>query len=245
MPRIQEAPPSRPAYFWWFLLNILALCFAVTSWVGCLHVFGNPEIPRNYEILKRLGRVPEIRRYTAADAPNGASLNAGGLYGRFRGLDENKRKILNSVLLRNYMTNFEEVEALTYVEGDYRVEEVRLLKENDFIPRGFAVRARAIVRPDEHSKPAPYPVVIDCLFPTDQIEAMSHFRRGELLEIRKNAHWLAILQTNLMHDEDDIITCLTVTPIVYGAYQRSPDSLFEIAPPALLVPAAPFPVFAK
>ena len=55
---VEEPPPKRPPYFWWALANALALCFAVVSWMVCLHVFGNPEIPRNYEILRKIGRLP-------------------------------------------------------------------------------------------------------------------------------------------------------------------------------------------
>lgn len=85
-----EVVVRRPAYFWWFLGNVLALCFAIVSWAICLHVFGNPEMPRNYEILKKLGRIPELKRYTVLDVPNGNSLSPTELYGKYFGLDEEK-----------------------------------------------------------------------------------------------------------------------------------------------------------
>jgi hypothetical protein len=79
---VEEPAPRRPAYFWWLLANALALCFAVVSWTVCLHVFGNPEMPRNYEILRKIGRLPELKRYTVLDVPNGNLLDPKGLYSR-------------------------------------------------------------------------------------------------------------------------------------------------------------------
>lgn len=82
MPKLIEEPPRRrPPYFWWLLANLLALCFAVLSWTVCLHVFGNPEIPRNYEIMRRLGRLPTLSRYWVLNVPNGNLLDPKGLYG--------------------------------------------------------------------------------------------------------------------------------------------------------------------
>ncbi len=89
--KTEEVAPRKPAYFWWFLANTLALCFAIVSWFICLQVFGNPEMPRNYEFLKKLGRLPELKRYTVLDVPNGNALSPSELYGKYFGLNEDKR----------------------------------------------------------------------------------------------------------------------------------------------------------
>lgn len=245
MPKLQESPPSRPAYFWWFLANTLALCFAVISWLACLHVFGNPEIPRNYELLKRLGRLPEIARYTVLDVPDGNLLDPEGLYAQFHAMKDGEREVLNTRLVRNYLTNFERPLALTYIEGEYRIEQVRPLGADDFISRGFVVRARAMVRPDEQSKPSPYPVLIDYLFPTTRTEVMAGFRKGDLLDVKKSPNCAAIIHVDRVEDEEDLFVCLTVMPIAYGPYQAGGDLSFEIAPPEYVSPGAGFPVFRK
>ncbi len=244
MPRaVDEPKPRRPAYFWWLLANALALCFAVLSWTVCLHVFGNPEMPRNYEILSKIGRLPELKRYTVLDVPNGNLLDPKGLYSRFFSLKEESLTRFNSRLMRNYLTNFDRPLALTFIEGDYQVEQVRTLGDADFISRGFVVRARALVKPDDFTKPAPYPVVIDYLFPTTEISAANEFRPGDILSVKKSPNCAAIIHIEHVTDEDDALVCLTVAPIAYGPYRVGEDITFRIEPPDRVQPAARFPLF--
>lgn len=244
MPRnIEEPAPRRPAYFWWLLANALALCFAVVSWTVCLHVFGNPEIPRNYEILRKLGRLPELKRYTVLDVPNGNLLDPKGLYSKFFGLTGDQLIRVNSQLMRNYLTNFERPLLLTYVEGEYRVEKVRELGKSDFLPSGLAIRARAMVKPDDFTKPAPYPVVIEYLFPTLEAPATIPFHPGDTLEVKKSPNCGAIVHAERLLDGDEQVVCLTVIPIAYGPYRVGDDVTFNIEPPTEVRPAAGFPVF--
>lgn len=245
MPRVIEEPaPRRPAYYWWLLANALALCFAVTSWAVCLHVFGNPEIPRNYEILRMIGRLPELKRHTVLDVPNGNLLDPRGLYSRFYPLSGEQLDHLNARLMRNYLTNYDRPLALTYIEGDYQVERVRELGPDDFIPQGFVVRARALVNPDDFTKPAPYPVVIDHIFPTVETGAAGLFRPEDIMSIQKSPNCAAILHVGRIVDENgDTLVCLTVVPIAYGPYRVGDETTFGIEPPEQVRPAANFPMF--
>lgn len=233
----------RPAYFWWFLANLLALCFAVTSWLVCLHVFGNPEIPRNYELLRKIGRLPEIKRYTVLDVPNGNLLDAAGLYARFIGMEPPALQSLNSQFVRNYLKNHERPLALTYVEGTYRVMAVRKLDRGDFIRSGMVVRARAMVAPDEFHKAAPYPVLIDYVFPTVSSTSLGAFAAGDLLEVRKSPNCAAILHVDRVEVEGQTMVCATVVPIAYGTYRVGKSDSFEIEPPEEVSPGARFPAF--
>lgn len=244
MPRtIEEPPPKRPPYFWWLLANALALCFAVVSWTVCLQVFGNPENPRNYEILRKLGRLPVLKRYTVLDVPNGNLLDPKGLYSKFFGLTPDQVTRVNSQLLRNYLTNFERPLILTYIEGEYQVEKVRELGPSDFLPRGLAVRARAMVKPDDFTKPAPYPVVIEYLFPTKERPKGAPFHPGDTLEVKKSPNCAAIVHADRVLDGDEQVVCLTVIPIAYGPYRVGDDVTFNIEPPESIRPAAGFPIF--
>ena len=256
MPRIVEEPaPKRPTYFWWLLANVLALCFAVISWVVCLLVFGNPEVPRNYEILRKLGRLPVLKRYTALDAPNGNVLDPKGLYSKFYGSTGEPLKKLNAQLMRNYLTNFSSQPTekdknkpltelpLTYVEGDYQVEKTRVLGKSDFLPAGFAVRARALVKPDDFTKPAPYPVVVEYLFPTKNSAVAGEFHAGDILSVKKSPNCAAIVHVERIAEGDESVVGLTVIPIAYGPYHVGDAITFNLEPPTEVRPAAGFPVF--
>lgn len=240
---IEEPRRRRPAYFWWLLANALALCFAVISWAVCLHVFRNIEVPRNYEILRKLGRLPEWQPYTVDKAPNGNVLGPRELYQKFCGMERKDAERWNSLLLKNYLTNSTNSLMLTYIEGEYQVETVRALTAGDFFDPGFVVRAQALVKPDEFSKAAPYPVFIEYLFPTADVAAARFFKRGDLLAVRKSPGCAAVVGFSKTVADGDAAVLLTVIPIAYGPYQNGDMRLFEITPPAQLHPAAGFPVF--
>lgn len=244
MPRVTDPPPPRrPAYFWWLLANALALSFAVASWTICLHVFGSPELPRNYRILQKIGRLPELKRHTLADAPKGSVLDPAGLYSRFHGLAGDQAGRINARLMRDYLTNFQSPLAVTYIEGDFLIEGARPLGAADFITRGFAVRARAMVKPDDFTRPAPYPVVIEYLFPTGETGAIGGFRPGDSLSIGKTPDCAVILHISRLVEDGDTLVCLTVVPIAYGTRRAGEDVSFGIEPPAEVNPAAVFPLF--
>ena len=235
--------PRRPAYYWWFLANTLALCFAIISWALCLNVFGNPEVPRNYRILKKLDRLPELRRYTVLDVPNGNALSASELYGKYFGLDESKSDRLNSLLLRNYMRNFGKNLLLTYVEGEYQVIDVRKLDKGSFLHPGFAIRAQAMVRADDFTEPVGFPVVIEYIFPTEDLEAADRFSVGDVLEVNKNPNCAAVVHVSKTVADDEPALQLTVIPIAYGSYRVGNAKSFSIEPPKELNPANGLPVW--
>lgn len=244
VPRIvDEPPPSRPAYFWWLLANALALCFAIMSWAVCLHVFGQPEIPRNYEILRKLGRLPILKRYTVLDVPNGNDLAPKELYKRYFGYTDTQRLRVNTLLMRNYLTNFDKPLLLTYIEGDYQVGEVRKLGAKDFFDPGIVIRAQALVKPDDFTKPLPYPVFIEYVFPTNQAGAASSFKSGDILSVKKSPNCAAVVHISNITSEGEPALLLTVIPIAYGSYQIGDTKSFQIEPPGKLRPSDAFPVF--
>jgi hypothetical protein len=239
----EEDTPRRPAYFWWFLANTLALCFAIISWAVCLNVFGNPEVPRNYRILKKLDRLPELRRYTVLDVPNGNALSPAELYGKYFALEGEKLDRLNSLLMRNYMRNFGRNLLLTYVEGEYQVTDVRKLDGNSFLHPGFAIRAQAMVRADDFTEPVGFPVVIEYIFPTADTAAADRFSSGDILEVNKNPNCAAVVHVSKTIADDEPALLLTVIPIAYGPYRVGDAKSFSIEPPAELNPANGLPLW--
>ena len=237
-----DVAPGRPAYFWWFIANGVALCFAVASWLVCLEVFGNPEVPRNYEILRSIGRVPELKLFPADDLPDGVTLDAAGLYSRFYPSQNAQLTKFNARMLRNYLTNFDSPEAVVHVGGEYRIEKVRKLKEGDFISSGVVVRARAMVAPDEGLDPTPYPVWVDCVIPTRDESAAQAFPIGGMLKLGGGGAKVTLLHVGRVAAGADQVLCFTVTPLATGAFRVSEDKRIDTKAPARVRPAAVFPL---
>ncbi len=209
----------------------------------CLHVFGNPEIPRNYTILKKLGRLPELKRYTVLDVPNGNALSPGELYGKYFALEDGQLDRLNALLMRNYMRNFEKTLLLTYAEGDYQVAETKTLGRDDFLYPGFAIRAQAMVRPDDFTEAVGFPVVIEYIFPTAEEDAAARFKSGDVLEVNKNPNCAAVVHVSRIVVDDEPALQLTVIPIAYGPYRVGDAEKFSIEPPTELNPEGGLPVW--
>ena len=245
MPRDKPPPPKKrsPAYYWWALANVLALCLAVLSWLLCLHVFKHPEIPRNYEILRKLGRTVAPAPLAEMEAPPGESADPRAFYRRYAGLSSDELQLFNAALMRNYLFNLKEPKLIQYAEGDYQVEQVRKLGPADLFHPGFAVRAQAMIAPDEFSKPDPWPVVIEYLFPTPDEQAAGWIAPGDLLSVSKFPNCAMLLHVTRIDGEDTPIICLTVVPIAFGHFQAGKDRKFKLEAPTELNPAGPLPVF--
>jgi hypothetical protein len=247
MPRDKQPPPKKkrsPAYYWWALANVVALCLAVLSWLLCLHVFQHPEIPRNYEILRKLGRVEPPLALPAMQAPPGEAADPRAFYRRYAGLSDDDLRTFNAALMRNYLTNLKEPALIQYAEGDYQVQQVRKLGPDDLFHPGFAVRAQAMIAPDEFTQLAPWPVVIEYLFPTDHEEAAGWITPGNLLSVSKFPNCAMLLHVAKIEGEDTPVMVLTVVPIAFGDFQIGKDRKFTLKAPAALNPAGPLPVFA-
>lgn len=233
----------RGHYYWWTLANVLAACAAVLSWLLCLHIFGHPEIPRNYEILKQLGLQKPPVGFDLQQAPPGDAADPRSLYRRYAELGDDARDRLNRALMRNYLTGLEEGGLIQYIEGDFEVTGTRRLDGDDLFHPGFAVRARAMVRPDEFTEAAPWPVTIDYLFPTRNSVAEAWFAPGDRLEISKVPNCAMLMHVSRGDGGDTPVVRLAVVPIAMGRYQVGSQRSFTIAAPENLNPAARFPVF--
>lgn len=246
MPRDKQPPPKkkRPAaFYWWTLANVLALCLAVLSWLLCLHLFKHPEIPRNYEILRKLGRTMPPAPLKEMEAPPGESADPRAFYRRYAALSSEDLSLFNAALMRNYLNNLKEPKLIQYAEGNYRVEQVRPLGKDDLFHPGFAVRAQAMIAPDEFTAPAPWPVVIEYLFPTDDKQAPGWITPGDMLSVSKFPNCAMLVHVSRLEGEDTPVICLTVVPIAFGNFKVGKDRSFTLQAPAELNPGGPLPVF--
>lgn len=249
MPKEQEPTwmdrfaDRRPPYFWWFLGFILASCFAVLSWSLCIAIFNNPENPRNYEILRKLGRIPEHKAYTSQTAPSHPSAPAPVLRKSYLDFSEDELNVVNRSLLHSYLTNFRENTFCTYLEGTYRVTATRKLTQNDIITQGFAVQLRSYLQPDEYNKIAPYPVVAEIIFPTNHVDSYQGFKKGDTIELGVTPQFASLLHVAKIEQEDDD-TIIRLTAVSLASKIRPPHSgPFDLLPPVEINLHADFPLF--
>ena len=259
-----SAPPvkRRPNFFWWTLINALALAFAVLSWVGCYFIFNFPEKPWNYSLLQKLGRIPEITFLEGSELPKATTLLPGQLYGMIyqrqpgsnghpKLLDAETLQTLNLQLKRNYITNFKKPLNLNYVRGTWRILSIRELNENDFVSDGFAVLAQALAIPSEQENSTnpellPFPVELEIILPTDagtKIPADTLISEDNTFEIDRARNGLIIINIARAGTADEPVTRLTTIPLLDKPFKLTEDARIELSPPDKLNPKASFPLF--
>lgn len=233
----------RPPYFWWSLAFILASCFAILSWSLCIAIFNSPENPRNYEILRWLDRLPEHKAYTSQTAPSHPASPAPVLRKSYLDFTKDELNIVNRSLLHSYLTNFRTNTFCTYIAGSYRVTGTRKLTDKDIIAEGFAVQFRSYLQPDEYNKVAPYPVVVEVIFPTPYSESHQGFHIGDDVELDVTPQFASLLHVSKIEQEDDD-TIVLLTAVSLAAKIRPPHSgPFDLLPPTDINLDAQLPLF--
>ncbi|MGC6427614.1 MAG: hypothetical protein ACON5H_11555 [Akkermansiaceae bacterium] len=234
--------------FWWILANILAITFAIGSWVVCLNLFRDPAHPTSYKLMLKFGRLAPLEAYDATNAPRPQKTSGPlALEAQFQKFKGDDLAALNHELLTAYLTNYKKAKFLTYVQGDFRIIESRALTEADFLPRGVAVKAQALVTPKEKSDPIPYPVFVECLYPSENADPAS-FPAGETLKIvqrsrKKTPQCAAVVQVNSFEYDGDSALYLTLIPLCAVDYETPGGEVIKITPPEGAGVGAPFPVF--
>lgn len=233
----------RPPWFWWFLALILASCFSILCWSLCIAIFNNPEVPRNYEILKKLGRLPEHKAYTSQTAPKHPTGSAAALRKSYLEFTDKEIVTLNNSLMHSYLTNFRANTFCAYLQGTYKVTNARKLTQDDVISEGFAVQLRAHIQPDEYSELAPYPVIAEIIFPTPYADSYKGFHKGDMLEIDITPHFASLLHVEKWVQEDDD-TILIFTAVSLASKLRPPhEGPFDLVPPKEVNLGANYPLF--
>jgi len=198
-------------------------------------------VPQNQGLAAGQGRLPERKASTAEQAPAGNVLGPKELYRKFFGMSGKDTQRMNSLLLRNYLTNSANSEMLTYLEGEFRVRTVRVLEAGDFLNPGIVVSAEAMVKPDEANPAAPYPVWIEFVLPGVGSEVAGLFVQGEAVEVQKSPHCASVVHVDKAVVDGEEVLWLTVIPVVSGPYTVGKRTL-EIGLPTRVRPKAGLPL---
>ncbi len=235
-----DPPSKKPPLFWWIIANTLAIAFAITSWVICVNFFTNPLNPTSYKWMLKVGRLDPLESFNRRSLPSPTKI-AGPLEleRQFANFPPQELQALNRELKRAYLTNFDQAKFVAYVTGEFRVLETRPLKTSDFIPSGIAVKAQALIQNDNLDQPILYPVIVECLFPTNHNDP-SAYPIGSILKLTKQSESAVILNIgNTLIDERPALH-LTTTPLLAFPHQ-APEAKFKISPPKRANPAGKLP----
>lgn len=209
--------------FGWTVLILLLIGVAFACWLGTYQIFGHPENPRSYAILKKLGKIDPPKRFELTKAPAGKFLTPKELYDRYASMTSLELRRENDELMRDYLRNYTETKKpLTYVVGKYEVLNSFELKEGDLMPSGVVALAQ----------PADYPnVLIEHLFPASggNISGLrANLVTGADLPLKRSLDLSVVIHVEKIYDGRLLFT---VVPLLYGSYAVRQGGGVSLEPP--------------
>lgn len=216
-------PTDLGTLFLWGAVILALLGLNAFSWIFCMYVFGNPEVPFNYKLLThpKIDRLDPIRGFEPVTAPRGNFQGARKLYTEVYDYTPEQINAYNGILKRHYLHNYKERDDVPYLSGNFRIESVRELQPEDVFPSGLAIRAVA------EDLPAAY---LDLVLPSEKVPA-GHYKPGENLVVEESATCAALLHVQPL-GEDKI--CFTVVPLVMREFKTPSGETIATKPPERL-----------
>ena len=216
-----------------FLLVLVGVAFA--CWLGSFYVFGHPEEPRPYTILKKLGKLPPPTRFQVTKAPAGEFLDAQRLFERYSKFTALQLDRENQIYLRNYIKNYSETKKLVpYITGKYVILKVYELHESDFFPTGVVALTQSVDFPQ---------VLVELIYtaPLENVgDLKAMLKSGVEVRLDRTLDLSAVLHVARALDGR---VQLSVVPLLYGQYRlRDGVGDFSLEPPAQLTVAAGLPL---
>ena len=117
-----------------------------------------------------------------------------------------------------------------------------MLTSDDFISPGVAVRAQALVIRDQLADPIPYPVFIECIFPTND-PTDGAFEVGNVIMLEKQPNYAALVHVGTTEFDERSALSLTLVPLHATTFKSPLEKTFKINPPERANVAASLPFF--
>lgn len=222
--------------FLWTVFILLLIGLAFGCWLGSIYVFGHPEQPRAYAILKWLHKIEPLKRFEVTQAPIGEFLTPQKLFERYSKFERLQLDAINAELMRNYIKNYKEVKGLVpYVTGRFEIVDTYELKQTDLFPSGVV----AVGIANEYSQ-----VVIEHVFtaPADSVGALkASLPVGLDMRLERTRDPVAIVHVEWTDDGSRLI--FTAMPLLYGTWGvKGGINSFSLEPPESLNLKARAPV---
>jgi len=210
--------------FLWTVFILLLIGFAFACWLGSFYIFGHPENPRSYKILKKLHKIEPPRRFELTAAPPGEFLNTEKLFNRYFTFTPLQLKNENDELIRDYINNYQLTKKLVpYVVGRFNILDSYELKNSDLFSSGVAALA---VSADSQN------VLIEHIYTTPEKNVpllRKMLMPGLDLNLEKNLDLAAVIHIEKLKDGR---LQFTVVPLLYGSYAlKQGAGGFDLEPP--------------
>ncbi len=217
----EEREDNIGSLFLWSVVIVVLLGLNAFSWIFCMYVFGNPEVPFNYQLLTKLDKLDPIAGFDPVTAPRGKFNAAKNLYLEYYDYSPEKLNPINGILKRLYLKNYLERDDVTFVSGSFKVESARELQPDDVFPHGVAVRLQAEEFPAAH---------VDFVLPSPPGEVIpdEHFRVGDIVQIQESATCAAVIHVQRLEDDN---ICFTAVPLVKKSDFKTPAGTSLVVEP--------------
>lgn len=222
---IGTEPVRRDNLFAWTVLILLLIGFAFACWIGSYYIFGHPENPRSYRILKKLHKIDPPKRFELTAAPPGEFPTPQKLYDRYVKFSTLALQQENEELMRNYINNYQTTKKLVpYVIGRFNILDSFELKDSDLFASGVVALAQA----DEYPQ-----VLIEHVYTADKKNVpvlRKMLMTGLDIKLERTLDLAAVVHVERLSDGR---LQFTVVPLLYGSYQLKQGSgNFSLEPPA-------------
>ena len=196
--------------FGWSVAILLLTGTAFAAWLGSFYIFGQPERPESYRILKKLHKIDPTKRFELTAAPSGEFLTAKQLYDRYIAMSPTELGKTNAELVRNYIRNFQSVRGLVpYLVGRFNVVEARELTPNDVFTSGMVALTNAV----DHGE-----TLMEHVYPSDP-QALPLMKQtlvtGLEIKLERTHDLSAVIHAERLADGRIMITAM---PLLYGSY---------------------------
>ncbi|NNE90038.1 MAG: hypothetical protein HKN23_00175 [Verrucomicrobiales bacterium] len=205
----------------WSVAIMVLLGLNAFSWIFCMYVFGHPEEAFNYNLLSKLDKIPPLKGFTPVTVPRGKFHSVKEIYAAVYEYSDDELKAYNDIKKRHYLKNYKERDDVTFISGEFVVQNIRKLNENDVFPSGFAIRAWAEEFPDG---------LLDFVIPSEQVPE-AFFKAGEAIKVEESLTCAALLHVERL-PEDQMV--FTVVPLVNREFTAANGSTIQSKPPERL-----------
>ncbi len=231
----REGGGGKDHIFLWTVFLLLLTGFCLATWIGTFTVFGHPERPFSYKILRRIKKLDSPQRFKLSAAPQGEFLTAEKAFARYSVMSDFDLRKLNVQLTRDYIRNFQQTTSpVPYLTGRFSVMQAFPLVPRDLFPSGAAALAVSLDNPK---------FLVEQVYPADAAtgaKIAKSLTAGVELELKRTYDLGAVVHVTKLPDGRML---LTVVPLTYGGFAlKTSGTTFSLEPPNELNLAADWPV---